>query len=175
MRLQLLYALTIAGLLAGAASATTLQHMTLEQIATQAPVAIVAEVAAQPAVTTSDGRHELATVKVTHVMWGTDQAELQVMVPARALQVGMLRVANVVPGAPMLFAGSEVMLFLAPDAASGGFTVLGFNQGVLTVTAGQQVVLPGDSAATPLAEAMTRIRQMRLAAGSAGELQLDTP
>jgi hypothetical protein len=67
MRLKMLCAMAmLGGLLAAAAEATTLTPLSLEQLAVQAPVAVIAEVTAAPDTVTGDGSNRLATRRRTY-------------------------------------------------------------------------------------------------------------
>jgi len=142
--------------------------MPLKEIAARAPIAVVAEITAIPVSVSADGRDQLTTISINQAIWGTDRTQLQVATPGGARRVGKLPVTRVVPGAPQLLPGRRLVLFLQPKQGSDALAIVGFNQGMLDVSVRDEVTLPGEMNATPVAEAMHKIRQLRLAAEAAG-------
>jgi hypothetical protein len=164
MRFKMLGAITLGGLLAtAAAQATTYATLSLEELTAQAPVAVLAEVTSAPDTVTGDGSYRLATVTVQTALWGTNADTLQVALPGGRQSFGKLSVVSVMPGAPELFVGSRVVLLLKPHSTGAGLEVVGFNQGVFTVSPSGAVMLPGATAPLSLQQAMQTIREVRTA------------
>jgi hypothetical protein len=73
-------------------------------------------------------------------------------------------VATVIAGAPSLLVRERAVLLLASDAAHGGYSIVGFDQGLLPVTKtsrGDEVMLPGFARPMSLGEASSKIREIR--------------
>jgi hypothetical protein len=160
-------ALALAGALSvSAAVATTMAQLNLKQIAKAAPVAVVGKVISASTINTDAGFVTVSKVKLDDVIWGTNADTVEVAVSGGSQVIGRYRVGTSDAGAPLLASNKEVVLMLTPDATTGKFAIVGFNQGVFPVVntaEGKAVMLPGVNKLMPLNAAMSAIREARAA------------
>jgi hypothetical protein len=138
--------------------------MTLADMTRRASVAIVGEVVESRAVQMSDGPYRLATVTVKESLWGTSQASVIVASPGGPAAGAKFPVATVIAGSPSLLVRERAVLLLTADPARGGYSIVGFDQGLLSVTKtprGDEVALPGFARPMALGEATRKIREIR--------------
>jgi hypothetical protein len=163
-------ALALAGALSiSAAFATSLQEMSLREMAAQADVAIVGKVTAARTVKTDAGFQTITTFSVIENGWGADRATVEVITPGGSTQIGKFKVGQVNAGAFLPVKDAVSVLLLANDSESGKYVIVGFNQGnfqVATTASGPAVMLPKAGKLMPLAQAMADIKQARLAPAS---------
>ena len=151
----------------GAALATTMEALGLDRIVEESSVAVMGEVTASRVEQTAEGPYTLATLRVEEALWGTSDESITVAVPGGTQQQAKFRVGTVVPGAPNLLIGSDVVVFLRADGVPGTYEIVGFSQGVVDVAKGPEgdtVVLPGEAVRTRWAEASARLKELRAAA-----------
>ena len=149
-----------------AALATTMESLGLDGVVEQSSVAVMGEVTATRVEQTAEGPYTLSTLRVQEALWGTSAASITIAVPGGSHQSGKVRVGTVVPGAPSLLIGSDVLLFLRPDGVAGTYEIVGFSQGVVDVvktTEGESVVLPGEATRTRWAQASAKLKEIRAA------------
>jgi hypothetical protein len=171
VRFKSCLALALAGAMSiSAAFATTLQEMSLKDMARQADVAIVGKVIAARTVKTDAGFETITTFSVIENGWGADKAStLEVSTPGGSTQIGRFKVGQINAGAFLPIKDAVSVLLLANGSQSGKYVIVGFNQGnfqVVKTATGSAVMLPKASKLMPLAQAMANIKQARLAPAS---------
>lgn len=171
-----------------ASAATTRQPMSGEELTDAAGVIVVGECTGQRSQWFGRSLVTLYTVSVTEVIKGQAPTEVTVVVPGGFDTSGPVPVAVTFPGAPVLSAGEELLLFLdavedATEASSGGakaatsggdgdhFAIVGFSQGAFPVVTDGDKSLVAQSrgsrlGALPLDVVTTQIRTyLQLTAG----------
>ncbi|HET9394850.1 MAG TPA: hypothetical protein VFO36_02245 [Nitrospiraceae bacterium] len=154
----------MSALAVGAAWATTMEAMGLEQLVERSPVAVMGEVTESRVQQTADGPYVLTTLRVDEALWGTTAQSVTVAVPGGAPGAGKFRTSEVTPGAPILLLGTNVVAFLQPDAAHGAMSIVGFSQGLIQVVKEGQttsVTLPGEAKAMRWSAASSKLRELR--------------
>jgi len=159
---------------------------TLEQLVDESQAIVLGEPIAAQAVWADGGLVTRYTVRVAETLKGTHEAQIVVSIPGGVDMNRRVPIARIVPGAPALIANQQVLLMLQrPSAAkSADYRILGFNQGVLNMSAsaapasasqvsrsarGASVVPDGSTlsavstaparSATPTVDAFDRVRQ----------------
>ena len=124
-------ALVSIALLPGSARGTTLRPMDLAELALEASVILHGRVVEVRPEWVRGGRQidSVVTVEVETLFKGEPARRVSFLSPGG--QIGVYR--TVVPGAPELAPGAEVVLFLAPSGADRTTSVVGLSQGVLKV------------------------------------------
>ena len=134
-----------AAMLVTTASATTLKKMTFREKAKDAEVGVLATATGSTTEVVDGTVYTLTTFDVTDVAFGDAGRTITVRTPGGAHPNAVIRVSEVVPGAPTFFSGTDSLLLL--DEADGAYEVVGFNQGVFGVTdisGTKRVMLPED-------------------------------
>lgn len=81
----------------------------------------------------------LATVSVSEALKGQPGAEVTVVVPGGVDLNRKIPISQTFAGAPKMFVGEEVLLFLTENGrVAGGWSVVGFSQGKYTMTDSSQ-------------------------------------
>src|SRR5256885_4324279 len=123
----------LALVLAQAASATTVQKLTLQELTKKANSIVVGRV--QDAVSSWDAAkkeiYTFYTVSVSQPVKGSKAGET---ITIRQLGGTVGNIASIVPGMPSFKKGEEVVLFLTQKDAAGYPWVMGLQQGKYTVT-----------------------------------------
>ncbi len=134
-RLKLFLACAIAaGAFLGAqvATATTVQKLTLHELAKRSAGIVMAEV--QDAVSNWDADHkEIYTYYTLRVNEHVKGAKGQTAITLRQLGGVVDNIASIVPGMPTFKKGEEVVVFLTEKDAAGYPWVMGLQQGKYTV------------------------------------------
>ena len=149
--------------LATPAFSTSLVELDLKNMVAQSQSVVVGEATAQSVKMTEEGLYTITTFNVSDAVVGTAGASVSVAVPGGVYTLNGRRFAETWPGAPIFAVGQEAVLFLN-DGVEDNAGVVGFSQGVLTVTetaAGKSVRLPGGSKSLSLQAAKDEIRAAR--------------
>ncbi len=174
MHIRKYLALAVAGALSiSAAVATTLERMSMQEMAAAASVAVVGEVTAARTARTDAGLVTISTITVIDTMWGNSAATLEVTVPGGSTVSGRIRVGEGHAGAPVLL-GRQKALFLLSRGEDNSLSIVGFSQGMLPIkqtAEGQMLLLPGASKPMALAAAMKQISASKAAPANSDGLQ----
>jgi hypothetical protein len=141
-------------------SATTLEEMTLADMAQSAEIVVVGTPIDAEFVTQDGQTFTHTTFAVSADAFGGAPSTVTVKTPGGRSTLGRLQVSEVVAGAPAFAGGQEAMLFLN-KAEGGAYEVAGFNQGYFGVTNGAVHLAPSDGGATAIANAMEQVRKAR--------------
>jgi hypothetical protein len=160
--------------LATTAQATTLLKMSTEQMTARATDIVVGTVTGARSVWVDRTLVTLAKVSVAESLKGAAPSELTVVLPGGVDTARAVPVAVTWPGAPVLKAREDVVLFLEADApVKDGYQIVGFSQGKFSVVrdafgrtlAAQSRSASGD--AVDLASFKNRIRELVRKGGDA--------
>jgi hypothetical protein len=146
VRIKTILAALAGALCVSAAMATSLQRMSLDELAAEASVAVVGAVTASRSVQTADGAYTVS-----------------------AVAGAKFRVGENVAGAALLVAGKPVLLLLSRDEATGELAIVGFDQGkmdVVDTAEGAIVMMPGSKTGTLLGDAVAKLRAMHAASAA---------
>jgi hypothetical protein len=160
--------------LATTAQATTLVKMSTEQMTARATDIVIGTVTGTHSVWVDRTLVTLAKVSVSESLKGGARSELTVVLPGGVDATRAVPVAVTWPGAPVLNAREDVVLFLERDApVKDGHQIVGFSQGKYSVVrdafgrtfASQTRVASAE--AVDLASFKTRIRELVRKGGEA--------
>lgn len=148
--------------LLGSAStfATTLQKMSMEEMAQSADIVVVG-LPVDAVVVREQGRIVTQTTfTVSADAFGGAPTTVTVSAPGGMMKIGKVQGAEVVAGAPAFAGGNESMLFLN-ESSDGVYEVTGFNQGAFGVADGEVMFAPSDGGATEVSMALEKVRKAR--------------
>ena len=113
----------------------------------------------------------LATIQITEALKGSPGATVTVVLPGGVDSNRRIPVAMSYPAAPQIYQQEDVLLFLVPeDLVAGGYSIVGFSQGKLTLATDPQ----GKREATQDLSALNlQGRNGSLRRGTAKTIQLD--
>lgn len=148
----------------GAASATTLQDMNLQDLVSASAVIVEGTVESASTQNTGSGIFTTTRVRVNDPVVGSPGGVVSVVTPGGHAKSGRFAIAEQSAGAPRFMKDQRVLLFLQADNA-GGYSVVGFSQGAMEVKAspaGQATVLSrATGGSTPLGQLKTKIRELK--------------
>jgi len=140
LRLFLVAAITAVALVgAQAALATTVQKLSLQELAKKSDSIVMARV--DDAVSSWDAAHkEIYTFYTLSVLQSVKGAKGTTTITLRQLGGTVDNIASIVPGMPSFKKGEEVIVFLTQKDAAGYPWVMGLQQGKYSVTTGKNGV-----------------------------------
>jgi len=145
------------------ASATLLIQMNLEDMAAVSSEAVVGTAIAQSQIENADGLFTVTTFQISDAIYGESGSTIDVYSRGGVRKMNGISVSEVWVGAPQFVEGQELVLLLQNN---GGYAeVVGVSQGVMPVVdtgSGKVVMMPGDRAGTPMAEARAKILSAKM-------------
>ena len=111
-----------------AAHATTLEQMTMSDMAKTAEFVVVGTAVDAETVRENGQTYTHTTFSISDDVFGGAPRTVTVVTPGGTVSTGKIKVAEVVAGSPMFLEGQPAMLFLN-EADGGDYQVTGFNQG----------------------------------------------
>ncbi len=124
-------------LASGAAFATTLTAMDLDEMSRAADTVVVGSVRSQQTVRDGNAINTVLNVGVTDAITGQPGATVQVVVPGGSIESNGFRVGEVNAGITAYGFGSQVVFFLTAADAAGQRRIVGYSQGQFNVTGGK--------------------------------------
>lgn len=140
--MKLLSRILIPGLILGcvltlSAQATTLLHLTHDELARESALVVTGRCAEVETEWRQGELFTLVTLEVNEVLKGEPAPSIRVLIPGGVDLDGKLPVAVTWPGAPTFTPNENVLLFLVPNLDTGDeFFVTGFSQGKLSLVTG---------------------------------------
>lgn len=117
------------------ASGTTLAKMNLDEVVEQSDAIVLGEAIGSQTVRKDGAVYTMTEFRVSETLDGSAGSVVTVAVPGGSYETPAgVRVGEVVAGAPRLIPGTQALLFLENDVATGEMCVVGFSQGVMTVS-----------------------------------------
>ncbi len=154
----------LAALLAGAATATTVEPMSGTELTDAAELIVVGRCTDATTQWIDRALVTFVTIEVDDTWKGESTRQVTIAVPGGVDPEREIPIAVTFPGAPELLPGDELLLFLDPVAAlAGTYSVVGFFQGLFPVqqdAEGRALVTQSRSSrvgAMPLSEVRQRI------------------
>ena len=139
------------------ALATTLEHVHVDDLSSDADTVIVGTVRSQEAIRTDGAINTLLTVRVKDAITGQPGSTVEVLVPGGSIVSNGFRVGEINAGIGVYGIDSEMVLFLTSADADGQRRIMGFSQGQFAVSGGQ-VSVPDLGGAVSLQQFKARIR-----------------
>lgn len=159
----------IAGLAAGlmlafAASATTLERLSLADLVDQSAAAVIGEVAGMESAYSEGRFYTVVTVRIDDVLFGQAGSSVRIRYPGGSAEVNGVRVGETVAAAPPRMEGMKGAYFLSAAGSDGTRDIVGFTQGQFDiVTRGDQdlIASPDQASLLSVNEFATRVRALR--------------
>jgi len=108
----------------------------LNAVVGQSEAIVMGEALSSRTVKTDQGIYTFTDFRVDQTLDGAAGSVVTVAVPGGSYETGTgVRVGEVIAGAPQLLPGQDAVLFLENDQATGEMCVVGFSQGMMTVSA----------------------------------------
>lgn len=154
-------------LIASGAGATTMIRLDSAAMASEAEAIVIGSCTSASSEWVDGALMTLITVEIDESLKGDESGELTLVIPGGIDADRAIPVAVTYPGAPVVFEGENVLLFLTTsNAVAGGYDVVGFSQGKFTLVedaSGQQSVAQGqsgDASSMSLAEMKRQIAEV---------------